>query len=94
MAWGVKKVEDQRKKFCKLVLNDELNIAEACRCFNISRPTGYHWLERYQKEGDEGLKNQSTARHSQNQAVPDNIIKKILLVKARFKDFGEKIQGS
>jgi transposase len=40
-------------------------MAQACREFGISRPTGYKWLERYEDEGLDGLHDRSRA--------PDNI---------------------
>jgi hypothetical protein len=50
MAWGNKKVEDQRKQFCEVILNKHVFHAEACRQFDISRPTGYKWLKKYIKQ--------------------------------------------
>ncbi|MHC4166843.1 MAG: IS481 family transposase [Planctomycetota bacterium] len=34
-------------------------MSEACREFSISRPTGYKWLRRFERDGVEGLKDRS-----------------------------------
>ena len=65
MAWGENKVEYQREAFCLAILAGKLNMSEACRQFQISRPTGYLWLDRYQQEGPLGLVNLSSKRTRQ-----------------------------
>lgn len=90
MAWGNKKVENQRKQFCEAILNKHLSHAEACRQFDVSRPTGYDWLNRYIKNGEEGLKNLSSARHTQGNAIPVEIENEILEMKYKFKTFGPR----
>ncbi|MCS3638182.1 helix-turn-helix domain-containing protein [Salinibacter ruber] len=42
-------------EFTKLADKADANMSALCRRFNISRPTGYKWLARYRKEGQEGL---------------------------------------
>lgn len=90
MAWGNKKVEDQRKLFSESILNECLSHAEACRQFMISRPTGYKWLKKYIKQGDKGLKNLSSARHTQENKIPVDIENKILEMKCKFNKCGPK----
>jgi transposase InsO family protein len=50
---------EQRLKFVIRVREEDTAIAKACREFNISRPTGYKWLRRYDEKGLDGLKDQS-----------------------------------
>lgn len=54
-------VTDQRVKFIKSVREDGLSISAACRAFNISRPTGYEILRRFDKSGINGLVDHSKA---------------------------------
>lgn len=89
MAWGEIKVENQRKLFCDAVLSEKLNMTEACRQFDISRPTGYQWINRYQK-GDKSLKNRSTARLTQTHQTPSEIRKQILALKRKYQKWGPK----
>jgi putative transposase len=90
MAWKELKVVDQRKLFCEAILNDKLNVSEACRQFEISRPTGYLWLNRYQTEGVKGLENLSSARLTQNNQTSREILKQILELKHRYPTWGPK----
>lgn len=90
MAWGVKKVEEARELFCIAVLSGKLNLSEACRQFNISRPTGYEWLGRYQVEGVAGLSNRSSQRLTQAHKTNTDIEDFIVLLKSEFPFLGPK----
>lgn len=48
-------VRDQRVRFVIRARHPAANLAELCREFGISRPTGYLWWKRYQARGVEGL---------------------------------------
>jgi transposase InsO family protein len=67
-----------------------LTHSEACRQFEISRPTGYEWLERYKQEGETGLRNRSSARKTQNNQTSEEIKKRILNIKYEFPTWGPK----
>lgn len=59
-----------RSEFVTLVEQGGLSFTEACRRFEISRPTGYKWWLRYQAEGRSGLQDQSRRpRHSPQQTA-------------------------
>lgn len=89
MAWGEIKVENQRKLFCEAILSGKLNMTEACRQFDISRPTGYLWFNRY-KEADRDLMNRSTARLTQNHQTGSKTRKQILDMKHKYNHWGPK----
>lgn len=88
MPWSNIKMSDQRKIFFEEYLKGEQCIAELCRQFGISRPTGYKWIER----GESGLSfdDQSKAPHVQANATPQDIIDKILVIKFRWPKWGPK----
>lgn len=90
MAWGENKVEYTRLLFCQSVLDGKLSISQACRQFQISRPTGYQWLDRYKNEGSSGLSNRSTMRLNQPQKTSEVQEDYILLLKSEYKYFGPK----
>lgn len=48
-----------RREFVALAGQEGANLAELCRRFGISRPTGYKWLNRFAREGLDGLANRS-----------------------------------
>ena len=47
MAWKVKTKMSQRYEFVQLANKKDSNFSQLCKRFNISRPTGYKWLKRY-----------------------------------------------
>lgn len=49
----------QRVEFCILASKSGSNISDLCQRFNITRRTGYKWLERYHDKGILGLENKS-----------------------------------
>ena len=51
MPWRTESVMDQRVEFVLRARRDEETMAALCREYEISRPTGYLWLQRYQSAG-------------------------------------------
>jgi transposase-like protein len=51
MPWRTESVMDQRVEFVLRARRREETIAALCREYEISRPTGYLWLQRYQSVG-------------------------------------------
>ncbi|MCP3719170.1 helix-turn-helix domain-containing protein, partial [Paraburkholderia sp. CNPSo 3281] len=51
MPWNVKDTMSLRQEFVSLAAAQSLPFSELCRRFNISRQTGYKWLERHRDEG-------------------------------------------
>lgn len=51
MPWKSEAVMDQRIKFIVRAKLEEGSFSELCREFEISRPTGYLWLKRYEQVG-------------------------------------------
>jgi transposase-like protein len=47
MPWKETNVLEERMKFISSYLDGEWTMVELCRAFNISRKTGYKWLDRY-----------------------------------------------
>lgn len=49
MPWTTTSVTEQRIKFVIRASQDSVNMSALCDEFNISRPTGYLWLDRYRQ---------------------------------------------
>lgn len=76
MPWREKTVEKIRLEFIQNALSGECSFSALCREYNISRVTGYKWLERY--EHGEGLSDQSRRPfHTPNKT--DSITEEIIL---------------
>jgi putative transposase len=72
LPWKERKALDEKKSFIEEWERQEENLAELCRRYEISRQTGYKWLERYQREGEAGLQEHSrTALHHPQAMVPE-----------------------
>jgi transposase InsO family protein len=59
MGWREVSIMSQRQEFINFVLQEGTNFAELCRRFNISRKTGYKFLNRYNQHGIEDLRDRS-----------------------------------
>jgi len=59
MGWREVSIMSQRQEFINFVLQEGSNFAELCRRFNISRKTGYKFLNRYNQHGNEDLRDRS-----------------------------------
>jgi transposase InsO family protein len=80
----------QRTEFCMLASKPGSNISDLCRRYQITRRTGYKWLERYLEEGIEGLLEKSRRPHcSPKQTVPE-IEKYIINLRNDDPEWGSK----
>lgn len=61
MPWRTESVMEQRVEFVLRARRGEETLAALCREFEISRPTGYLWLRRYEQAGVMGLQDRSHA---------------------------------
>lgn len=48
MPWERKTVDEKRKEFVARAVMQEESLSALCREYDISRPTGYKWIARYQ----------------------------------------------
>jgi transposase len=62
----------QRHEFVMLALQTGVNFSTLCRRFEISRKTGYKFLNRYLEEGYNGLRDHSRRpKYSPNETGPE-----------------------
>jgi transposase InsO family protein len=59
MPWKVTNAMTLKREFAALAVQEEASMAELCRRYGISRPTGYKWVRRFRQGGLEGLAEQS-----------------------------------
>lgn len=83
-------VLDQRVLFVRSVRVDGLSISAACRSFNISRPTGYELLKRFDEVGDAGLIERSRVPRTNPRCVSDWVIAQIVQYKGQHPTWGPK----
>ena len=55
MPWKETCAMEEREAFVQAWLSREFTMSELCQRFEVSRPTGYKWVERFRSEGRAGL---------------------------------------
>ena len=61
MPWKTSSVVDERARFILEYERNEQTMTDLCEIYQISRTTGYYWLERYRQGGLDALKDLSRA---------------------------------
>ena len=89
MAWGIKAVQQQRVEFA-VRAQAGAPMAELCREFQISRPTGYLWRQRYEQGGLEGVAESSRRPHSSPQRTAVGIEQHIVELRRQRPDWGAR----
>ena len=90
MTWREIKVVDQRKLFIELYIENAFSLSELCRQFEISRPTAYKWLKRFEEEGLEGLQNRSRAPHRHGRRISEELSDIIINYRCQNSRLGAK----
>ena len=81
---------DQRLTFVVAAKKAELSFAELCRIYEISRPTGYELVRRYEKEGLGGLIDRSRAPHESPQSIGEKVEAAILEAREKHPRWGPR----
>lgn len=94
MSWREATVMSEKLRFVELVYCPNSNISALCRAFGISRKTGYKLINRFKREGLEGL----IERHRRPYTIPNQTapeIKELILSARKLHPTwgGEKLQA-
>ena len=90
MPWSETCAMDERMRFVIAASEDEAVMSEICAEFGISRQSGYKWLERYRREGAEGLKERSRAPIRHGRARDEELVEAALALRERHPTWGPK----
>ena len=90
MPWSETSPMDQKTQFIADVLRGGLAIVDLCDEYGISRKTGYKWIDRYLKEGPEGLRDQSRRPSSNPNSTPPELVRAIVEARQRHPSWGAK----
>jgi transposase InsO family protein len=85
-------MKEERLKFVLDANNPQtkLTFAELCRCNNISTKTGYKWLKRYHKKGEEGLVDLPRTPISQPTKISTDKEQKVIAIREQYPKWGPK----
>jgi transposase InsO family protein len=90
MPWKETTTMEQKVEFICEWRTQKYSITELCKAFNISRPTAYKLISRFEKDGIEGLKEHSKAPQKHPNSTKDEIVKSIIDLKKKHKLWGAK----
>jgi len=91
MPWKETTIMEQKIEFICEWRTGQHTIAELCRAFEISRPTAYKIIARFENEGYEGLRESSRKPHGTHpNATDEKVVEGILKLKEKHKLWGAK----
>ena len=90
MPWKETTTMEQKVEFICEWLTEKYTITELCRVFEISRPTAYRLIYRYEQKGIEGLLDQSRSPINHPNRTDQNVEKKIISLKGKYPRWGAK----
>ena len=90
MPWKVTTTMEQKVEFICEWLTQKYTITELCRVFEISRPTAYKMINRYENSGIEGLKEKRKSPQNHPNKTKEIVTKNILELKGKHSLWGAK----
>jgi len=90
MPWRNSSIMDQRLLFIADYRRQVFSLAELCQRFQISRPTAYKWITRYEADGPSGLRDRERRPHRSPDATPAHVVEALLEARRRHPTWGAK----
>src|SRR5260370_28522161 len=90
MPWRESCAMDERVSFVADQRTGVWTMTELCERYEISRKTGYKWLDRYRLEGAAGLVERSRAARVHGRATPQNIVDAIVGLRRERPSWGPR----
>jgi transposase InsO family protein len=90
MPWENREVMSLREDFVIQASENADSFGKLCREYNISRPTGYKWVQRYREEGILGLNNKSTRPVYMPLRTSNDFIDLILAYREKYPAWGAR----
>jgi putative transposase len=90
MPWSQTSPMDQRTQFIADYLRGCLSITELCALYDVSRKTGYKWIDRYLHYGPAGLDERSRKPRASPNQTDQEIVTALLESRRRHPSWGAK----
>src|SRR5512145_623384 len=90
MPWRETSPVEQRLEFVREYKTGLFTMTELAAQYGISRKTGYKWLERYDADGVDGLRDQCRRPDHSPQATDPELIETLLTHRRRHPRWGPK----
>jgi transposase len=90
MAWKTMEVQEQRVRFVVEARQKLRSFRALCASYEISRPTGYLWLKRYEEFGVRGIAERSRRPRSSPRRTDAKLEQHVVQVRLRYPDWGAR----
>ena len=90
MAWRTSNVQEQRMRFVVAASRREKSLSDLCAEFEISRPTAYCWLKRYQESGIAGMQEASRRPHHSPARTGTAVEQRVVELRRQRPDWGAR----
>jgi len=91
MPWKDSRPMDERVLFIADYVRELYSFSELCARYGVSRKTGYKWIERYRREGAQGLEERSRRPTNQPAQLPYALQQAIIALRgSRRTELGPK----
>ena len=90
MPWRESCAMDERVNFISDHRSGMWTMTELCERYEVSRQTGYKWLDRYRLEGAAGLMDRSHAPHVHGRATPQSVVDAIVELRRERPTWGPR----
>jgi len=90
MPWRETSPMQQRLEFVREYEIELFTMTELAAQYGISRKTGYKWLERYEADGADGLRDHSRRPHQSPHATDADLVAQLIAVRRRHPRWGAK----
>lgn len=88
MGWQEVSIVQSRREFVRLANQEGANMAELCRRFEISRTTGYKWLDRACSEAEPSFEDRSRRPHCSPTRTSDAMEAAVLKLRRQHPAWG------
>ncbi len=88
MPWRSVSPMEEKIRFIGDYLNGVFSFIELCERYEISRKTGYKWVDRYVEEGVKGLEDRPQSPNNRPGKTPEHIEKAILAIRGKHPSWG------
>lgn len=90
MPWQEVETVTLRDAFVAAALEEDANVAALCRQYQISRKTGYKWINRVEAEGQAGLQDRSRRPHRSPGKTPAAVEQQVLAIRDQHPKWGAR----
>ena len=90
MPWEVSDVMEVRTRFVEDWRSGTWSVAELCRFYEVTRKTGYKWLERYEEGGIAGLADRRRAPRHHPNAISEELEERIIALRGEHPRWGAR----